>query len=215
MKKLLTVSLVLIAGMCLADEPAKAPALSKEERARINASALGGFVFRPLEEGAKQIVVLDGRTAGTNDFISAFEKRLVRYRLPYKVVKGSAASYDNANGDIVISIVEEGDLCIYPEKKMAVVPVAKGQAGLVKALVCVLSMDDKPVTDMQAMKAIMVAAKNNDIKPLHRAPYVAAVEQGWAPPPTNDIQKAIWDRVMAEKAKATATNAPSATPPAK
>ena len=213
MKKLLAVSLVLIAGMCLADEPAKAPELSKEERARINASALGGFVFRPLEEGAKQIVVLDGRTAGTNDFVSAFEKRLVRYRLPYKVVKGSVTSYDNANGDIVISIVEEGDLCIYPEKRMAIVPVSKGQAGLVKALVCVLSMDDKPVTDMQAMRAITIAAKNNGIKPLHRAPYVAAVEQGWAPPPTNDIQKAIWDRVKAEKAAA--TNAPAATPPAK
>ncbi len=31
------------------------------------------------------------------------------------------------------------------------------------------------------------------------APYVIAVRQGWAPAPTNDIQKAIWDRVKAEK----------------
>lgn len=44
-------------------------------------------------------------------------------------------------------------------------------------------------------------------------PYATAVKEGWAPAPTNDIQKAIWDRVKAEKAAA--TNAPAATPPAK
>lgn len=43
-------------------------------------------------------------------------------------------------------------------------------------------------------------------------PYATAVKEGWAPAPTNDIQKAIWDRVKAEKAAA--TNAPAATPPA-
>lgn len=43
--------------------------------------------------------------------------------------------------------------------------------------------------------------------------YRNACREGWAPPPTNDYQKAIWDRVMAEKAAA--TNAPSTTPPAK
>ena len=46
--------------------------------------------------------------------------------------------------------------------------------------------------------------------------YRAAVTLGRAPAPTNDIQRAVWDRVMAAKAaKAAATNAPSATPPAK
>ena len=42
----------------------------------------------------------------------------------------------------------------------------------------------------------------------HEAPYAIAVRQGWAPAPTNDIQKAVWNRVMAEKAAA--TNAPAA-----
>ena len=53
--------------------------------------------------------------------------------------------------------------------------------------------------------------------PLHTgAPHGVELLQpkrGLAPPPTNDIQKAIWDRVKAEKAAA--TNAPAATPPAK
>ncbi len=32
-----------------------------------------------------------------------------------------------------------------------------------------------------------------------RTTYRRAVAEGWAPPPTNDYQKAVWDRVMAEK----------------
>lgn len=43
--------------------------------------------------------------------------------------------------------------------------------------------------------------------------YHDAVREGWASPPINDFQRAIWNRVKAEKAAA--TNAPAATPPAK
>ena len=38
-----------------------------------------------------------------------------------------------------------------------------------------------------------------------KVPYRAAVKQGWAPPPTNDLQKAVWEEV-----KTAATNAPAA-----
>lgn len=31
--------------------------------------------------------------------------------------------------------------------------------------------------------------------------YLRACEEGWAPPPTNDVQRAIWDKVNAAKAK--------------
>jgi predicted Zn-dependent protease len=34
----------------------------------------------------------------------------------------------------------------------------------------------------------------------HRMTYRKAVEQGWAPPPTNDLQKAVWDEVKASNA---------------
>lgn len=33
------------------------------------------------------------------------------------------------------------------------------------------------------------------ITPIHVATYREACEKGWAPPPTNDFQKAIWDKV--------------------
>ena len=34
---------------------------------------------------------------------------------------------------------------------------------------------------------------------IKRNSYRAACEEGWAPPPTNDVQKAIWEKVQADK----------------
>lgn len=39
------------------------------------------------------------------------------------------------------------------------------------------------------------AAKSRGIVPGKRAVYRKACEEGWAPAPTNDVQKAIWDKV--------------------
>lgn len=39
--------------------------------------------------------------------------------------------------------------------------------------------------------------KTLGVRPIFRTTYENAVQQGWAPAPTNDIQKAIWDRVRA------------------
>lgn len=47
-------------------------------------------------------------------------------------------------------------------------------------------------------------AKFNECFGIKRAfsmPYIAAVHKGWAPPPTNEVQKAIWDKVHAIPAK--------------
>ena len=33
--------------------------------------------------------------------------------------------------------------------------------------------------------------------PWYQTTYIKACEEGWAPAPTNDIQKAIWDKVHA------------------
>jgi hypothetical protein len=35
------------------------------------------------------------------------------------------------------------------------------------------------------------------VLPAQRATYLKACEEGWAPAPTNDVQKAIWDKVHA------------------
>ena len=52
------------------------------------------------------------------------------------------------------------------------------------------------------------AARRLGVARMQLVPYGLAVKQGWAPAPTNDAQRAIWDAVKAQ----TATNAP-ATPP--
>lgn len=45
-----------------------------------------------------------------------------------------------------------------------------------------------------------------------RATYIRACKEGWAPAPTNDVQKAIWDRMKAEKERGP-VNGMKITPP--
>lgn len=52
-----------------------------------------------------------------------------------------------------------------------------------------------PSIDPEAMSKVMDVARLRDINPVKRASYKQAVMEGWAPAPTNDIQKAIWDEV--------------------
>jgi len=33
------------------------------------------------------------------------------------------------------------------------------------------------------------------VRPVYRASYAAACQEGWAPPPTNEYQRAIWNDV--------------------
>ena len=47
-------------------------------------------------------------------------------------------------------------------------------------------------TSLNALKAFN---DRFDIKPAYTVPYIAAVRQGWAPAPTNEVQQAIWDKV--------------------
>ena len=46
---------------------------------------------------------------------------------------------------------------------------------------------------------ILRSAKVLDLPIQRPVPYVTAVRDGWAPPPTNDVQKAIWEKVRADK----------------
>ena len=49
-------------------------------------------------------------------------------------------------------------------------------------------------------------AKKLGVAPLRMYPYSVAVREGWAPAPTNDAQRAVWDFVKTQMA----TNAPAA-----
>ena len=41
------------------------------------------------------------------------------------------------------------------------------------------------------------------VKKPHKVPYRTAVKQGWASPPTNDLQKAVWDEIKSQTTNAT------------
>lgn len=48
-----------------------------------------------------------------------------------------------------------------------------------------------------SFSAVVAAAARFGVNPIYRATYKRACEEGWAPAPTNDVQKAIWDNVHA------------------
>ena len=68
-----------------------------------------------------------------------------------------------------------------------------------------------PYIQPMNMAKMQAMWKRFGVKRARKVPYRIAVREGWAPPPTNDYQRAVWDEIKA----AATTNAPSATPPAK
>ena len=69
-------------------------------------------------------------------------------------------------------------------------------------LQCVTSAEalDKTIGDAYGIDSLMNIVKNLPdfgIQPDKRITYMAACQQGIAPAPTNDVQKAIWDKVHA------------------
>ena len=78
---------------------------------------------------------------------------------------------------------------------------------IMKPVKSVADLDALPARQLgpDALSISMRLAQDRGMTVLRKVPYVLAVKQGWAPPPTNDYQRAIWD-----SAKAAATNAPPA-----
>lgn len=51
----------------------------------------------------------------------------------------------------------------------------------------------------QAVNNMLEVAYKHNIAKARRVTYKRACEEGWAPAPTNDVQKAIWEKVRSEK----------------
>ena len=54
-----------------------------------------------------------------------------------------------------------------------------------------------PVISPEAMSKIQEAGNKKKIGRIVRKTYLKACQEGWAPTPTNDVQKAIWDKAHA------------------
>ena len=59
----------------------------------------------------------------------------------------------------------------------------------------------KPFIPMDKLESITTYLGARDVTPLRVAPYRKACQEGWAPAPTNDYQKAIWEKVHAPPSK--------------
>ena len=67
---------------------------------------------------------------------------------------------------------------------------------------------------MEPLATILTHAKKIGITPYIQVFYRTACREGWAPPPTNEFQRAIWDKVNSDKERGP-TNPIKIEPPAK
>ena len=52
-----------------------------------------------------------------------------------------------------------------------------------------------------AVQAMMRNLQNRGVTPMRRTTYRRACEEGWAPAPTNEFQKVIWEKIKAEQSE--------------
>ena len=172
----------------------------------------GGFVYQPLPEWSKVVSLID-KTGSGRETLEVF-RREMENDLKIPSVMGAAT-----NAAFTVELVKDGKLTVDLTDGTAVVPAGKTdeetQARLWKAMFALFSANAGLSAKMnfQSQEGMVIgrrAMEASRIAPVRRTTYKTACEEGWAPPPTNDFQRAIWDA-----AKAAATNAPAATPSAK
>ena len=210
-KVAMLVTATVTGALLFAEEPkagTSTPSVAKEKFLAIT----GGFVEKELPPGAKVVRIVDATTGAGATVATQFQNYLHKsLRLPSKVEKGEIGKIDNKDGDVVLAIVDAGDFVVYPEKSLAVVPVGTigTEQALEKGLALILAVNSKEMTT----RSIMQGAAAKGIPTIVRTSYKRAVELGWAPAPTNDYQRAIFEAVKTNKADM--VSSPAATSPAK
>lgn len=77
---------------------------------------------------------------------------------------------------------------------------AAGDGGVIAPFSGVIGLDALPdLPGPASHNALMDAARVQGIGLIRLATYRTACEEGWAPAPTNDVQRAIWEHVRSEK----------------
>lgn len=170
----------------------------------------GGFIVKPLGPDEKVILLVDTRKT-TDDVLPKFQEELTR-QMHIASVIGTEAP----NAAVKLLLADAGGSSVDFETLTATVSCGKTDTEtnnkLFKALLCIFASQSELLTQeglILAQKAI-AAQKLGSVR---RATYKQACREGWAPAPTNDYQRAIWETAMSA-----ATNAPTArvsapTPP--
>lgn len=208
MNKALFICATLIAGAAVAQEVQQANVATNAAKYKSVKEAVGGFIFEPLPAEAKYVTIVDRREARDNAPTDFAHKLAAIMHLACRV--GEAKE-----GDIVITLVDKGDSLVYLDKAEAVVVAGVDEEAtrhkLMAALIRIIGINGDKFGP-QVMGTAMSQAKAMGIGLVRRTTYRTACEEGWAPPPADEFQKAVAERVAAKKAAA--TNAPAATPPA-
>ena len=106
------------------------------------------------------------------------------------------------NAAFTVELVKDGKLTVDLTDGVAVVPVGKTgeetQASLWKAMFALFSANAGLSAKMnfQSQEGMVIgrrAMEASRIAPVRRTTYKVACEEGWAPAPTNDFQRAIFD----------------------
>jgi len=241
MKRLVTLSLTLIAPMVFAQDTAPAQPARPDAQARANLLAqAGGLVREPVSGPA--FLFLNMQTRVAPDAIAAVQKELepvLRFaftvetrKATSKPLEDAAAAVKDATRVAAAIIVCDTPvlpaMLVAPEARWAIVNVAalaadkpasdilsvRTRKELWRAFAYLMGAANstfehclmKTVTnlsDLDALKEtvvspeplgkVMAHAQRLGMKTLRAATYKKACEEGWAPAPTNDIQKAIWN----------------------
>jgi len=87
---------------------------------------------------------------------------------------------------------------------------------LMRPITSLKDLDSSPnlVSSPEPFNTMMETARTRGITPLYRATYKRACKEGWAPPPTNEYQRAIYEQVKADRERGP-TNPITIQPPKK
>ncbi len=190
MKKItVLITLVLALQFCFVDG-LSANSASMDRRQKFY-ERMGGFVEKPVDVNAPHVVITDNRKITDNSV-----DNLIKWI--GSVLQFSTKTGEAREKDISIVLVDEGDFAIYPDKSKAIVTPGKDEKEtedrLMTALVHILGVEQGKFGP-QIMGTMLNQAKALDIPFARRTTYKQAVKEGWAPAPTNDIQRAVWDSV--------------------
>lgn len=208
-----TVPFILAVSCCLA-AGGKAP--SKAERI----AAAGGFVERPAQ--GPEILFVNGQSrlpAGIPGEVAAGLAQSLRLRVRACAAAEAARAGAGALRVTVVDDAAAPALLVAPDEGWArvnVAPLAAGAADdvaaarlrkeLLRAFGFLMAGEhavaapadlDKigePVLSAEALMRAVRHARDLGMEPPRRATYRRAAQEGWAPAPTNDVQRAIAEK---------------------
>ena len=162
----------------------------------------GGLIDKPLAPDENVILLGDAREK-TDDVLITFQAELTR-QLHIASVIGTKAP----NAAVKLFLVDSGSSSVDFETLTATVSCGKTDTEtrnkLFKALFCIFASQGELLTQ-EGLILTQKAIAAQKVGTVRRATYKQACREGWAPAPTNEYQRAIW-----EAAKAAATNSPAA-----